>query len=271
MAGHGRAAVVTGGGRGLGRAIAERLAGEGMKVGLLARTIDDLETGMASIRDAGGEAIALQADVRDERVLKKALVRFSDWAGGLDALVCAAGRIRAVGPLGEVDPDDWWADMDTSVRGVVHSILGAMPLLRWSPAPSVSVLVGPGHNGPLPFACGYGAGQAALVRLVESAGREWAPLGIPIFAVNPGLVLTDLVRRLVDTPEGRRWLPEFNEALAEGKEVGPEAVAEMVAWLVGNRPTELSGRVVAAPLPPAILETRLARIQDEDRGVLRLR
>ena len=113
--------------------------------------------------------------------------------------------------------------------------------------------------------------QAALVRLVESLGHELTAENIVICAVNPGLVPTGVVRSLIDTHEGRRWLPQFNEAFAEGKEVPATIAAEMVEWLLENRPTALQGRVVAAPLMPAILETRLERIRSENLGVLRLR
>jgi NAD(P)-dependent dehydrogenase (short-subunit alcohol dehydrogenase family) len=266
-----RSALVTGSGRGLGRAIAERLAAEGFQVGVLSRSLADLDTTVGAIRDAGGRASAFAADVLDAAALHRAFGRFRAWAGGLDALVCAAGRLKAVGPLTQVDPDLWWRDLETSVRGVQLTLREALPLLRGSACATVSVLVGPGHNGELPFATGYAAAQAALVRLVESLAPELADDGVAAYAVNPGFVLTDLIRPWVETPEGRRWLPRFNEALAEGKEVGPEVAAEMVAWLADRRPPELHGRVVAAPLSPTVVETRLDRIHAEGRNVLRLR
>ena len=265
-----KAALVMGGGRGLGRSIADRLATESYSVGLLSRTAAEVEDAATSIRENGGEALALVADVLDPAALDHAIARFKDWAGGLDTLVCAAGRLGAIGPMEAVDPDAWWLDLETSVRGAHRSIRAALPHLRASGGASISVLVGPGHNGHLAFAAGYGAGQAALVRLVESLAVELGPDTIPIYAVNPGLVPTALIRGLIDRPEGRRWLPRFNEAFAEGKEVGPEVAAEMVAWLADRRPVELAGRVVAALLSPTILETRLDRIRDQDRGVLRL-
>jgi NAD(P)-dependent dehydrogenase (short-subunit alcohol dehydrogenase family) len=265
------AAFVTGGGRGLGRAIAERLAAEGFAVGVLARTVGEIEGTAEAIRDAQGSAQAYACDVLDAKGLEKAVRRFREWAGHLDTLVCAAGRLQAVGPLDDVDPEAWWRDLETSVRGAQLAIRATLPLLRRSRSPSIQVLVGPGHNGELAHAAGYGAAQAALVRLVESLGRELAPDGIPIYAVYPGLVPTALVQRLLDRPEGRRWLPQVTEAFAEGKEVGPEVVADMVAWLATRRPPELDGRVVAAPQSPAILRTRMDRMAAENLGVLRLR
>lgn len=264
-------ALITGGGRGLGRAIAERLAAEGFSVGLLARTEEELEATAAAITASGGSARAFVADVLDAQGLEKALARFGAWAGRLDTLVCAAGRLEAVGPLAVVDPDVWWRDLETSVRGVQLALRAALPFLRASARPMVAALVGPGHNEALAFASGYAAGQAALVRLVESLAIELAAESIPIYAVYPGLVPTALIDRLLDRPEGRRWLPRFTEAFSEGKEVGPELVAEMIAWLVANRPPELNGRVVAAPLSPTILETRLSRVHEENLGVMRLR
>jgi NAD(P)-dependent dehydrogenase (short-subunit alcohol dehydrogenase family) len=266
-----RAALITGGGRGLGRAIAGRLAESGSAVGVLARTAAEVEATAAAIRDAGGEARGLVADVLDAAALERVVGRFVDWAGGIDALVCAAGRLRGIGPIGLVDPDQWWLDLETSVRGAQRAIRATLPALRRSGRASISLLVGPGHNGELAHASGYGAAQAALVRLAESLGRELSGEGIPVYAVNPGLVPTALIHHLLDSPEARRWLPRFTEAFAEGKEVGPEVAAAMVAWLVEHRPPELNGRVVAAPQSPEFLATRLARIQAEDLNRLRLR
>ena len=265
------AALVTGGGRGIGRAIAWRLAGEGAAVGVLARTEAEVAEAAESIRREGGAAEAFVADVLDPAALGRAFGRFREWAGGCDALVCAAGRLRGIGPIAAVDPEAWWLDLETSLRGAQRSVLAALPALRRSARASITLIVGPGHNGELAFAAGYGAAQAALVRLAESLDRELGGEGIFCVALNPGLVPTELVRGLLDTQEGRRWLPRFTEAFAEGKEVGPEVAAEMAAWLVRRRPPELAGRVVAAPITPTILETRLARIEHEDLLRLRLR
>jgi NAD(P)-dependent dehydrogenase (short-subunit alcohol dehydrogenase family) len=263
--------LVTGGGRGLGRAIAVRLSRQGAAVGVLARTAREVEETVESIREEGGNALACPADVLDAARLKGAVERFQEWAGGLDALVCAAGSLHGLGPIAAVDPEIWWRDLETSVRGARNAIRESIASLRRSQHATISLLVGPGHNGPLPFATGYGVAQAALVRLAESLAQELSADGIAVYAVNPGLVPTDLTRPLIQSAEGRRWLPRFQEAFAEGKEVDAEVVAETVQWLIERRPEPLNGRVVAAPATPTILETRLDRIREENRDVLRLR
>lgn len=266
-----RAALITGGGRGLGRAIAERLASAGWAVGLLSRSELQVEQAASAIRDLGGTALGLAADVLDAEALGRAVERFAGWAGRVDALVCAAGTFRGLGPLVSVDPGSWWRDVETPLRGAQLAIRASWGRLRASPRASITLLVGPGHAGGLAYGSGYGAAQAGLVRLAESLGGELRGEGVAVYALNPGLVPTALMEHVLDSPEGRRWLSRFNEAFAEGKEVGPEVAAEMSAWLLDRRPWELTGRVVAAPCTPEILETRLARIEAEDRNRLRLR
>jgi NAD(P)-dependent dehydrogenase (short-subunit alcohol dehydrogenase family) len=268
---HDQRVLITGGGRGLGAAIGRRLAADGMFVGLLARTASELEATVAEIAESGGHAVPLVCDVLDSSALEETVARFRSNAGGIEAVVCAAGGIEAIGPLRLVDIEDWARDVETAVIGTARTIRATLPDLTASERASISVLVGPGHNQGLKHATGYAAAQAALVRLVESLGQELAPEAIRVYAVNPGLAPSRMTRRLIDTPEGRRWLPQFVEAFAEGKEVSPSVVAEMIRWLIVRRPAELNGRVVASLADPEFLETRLRRILDEDLSILRLR
>lgn len=263
--------LVFGGGRGLGRAIAEHLASGRHAVGITARTVAEVEEAAGACRDLGGRSSGFVADVLDREALRSAIRRHGEALDGIDALIYAAGRFRAIGPLAAVEPDDWWRDVETTLRGFSLAVRETLPLLKRSPTPSISALIGPGLQGELAFGSGYGCAQAGLARLVESLAVELQADRIPIYAVNPGLVPTPLLTHLLDSPEGRRWLARFTEAFAEGKEVGPDVAARMVAWLVAERPAALSGRVVAALLPPEILATRLGRIESDDSGKLRLR
>lgn len=273
MAAPGRSALVTGAGSGIGRAIASQLAREGWGLGLLSRTGTELGEVADAIRGEGGAAFPLAADVLDPREIEQASLEFAKFSesSGEVALFCAAGRLRGIGPIEVVDFDSWWRDIETALKGTAQTIRAMMPVLKHARAASITVLIGPGHNGELAHASGYGSAQAGLVRLVETLGEELKSSKIPVFALNPGLVPTRLMTHLLDGPEGRRWLPRFTEAFAEGKEVGPEVAAEMAAWLADRRPQELNGRVVSALITPQILETRLDRIRAEDLNRLRLR
>jgi NAD(P)-dependent dehydrogenase (short-subunit alcohol dehydrogenase family) len=263
-------ALVTGGGRGLGRVLALGLADAGFGVGVLARTAAEVEATVREIRDRGGRAVPLVADVRDGAAVERSARRLREELGPVGVLVAAAGQLRGIGPVGAAEAEGWWADFETPTRGLWNAVRAVLPDLRQAARPAVVTLVGPGLNGPLAHGAGYAAAQAAVARLVECLAAEWAKAGIPIYAVNPGIVPTALMNGLLDSPEGRRWLPGFTEAFAEGKEVDAGYVARMVAWLVAQRPAELSGRVVPALLDPELLALRLGTIRGEDRHVLRL-
>lgn len=263
--------MVTGGGRGLGRGIAEALAAGGRAVGVLARTANEVESVVEVIRERGGRALGIVADVRDGDAVELGGRRLRDAFGPIEVVIGSAGRLRGIGPLGVANKDEWWGDLETSVKGLWNVLRASLDDLRRSPRPVVATLVGPGTNGSLANGAGYAAGQAAVVRLVECLAAEWREEGIPIYAVNPGLVPTAMMQHLLDSPEGRQWLPGFTEAFAEGKEVDETYAVRMVSWLVAERPAELSGRVIPALLDPELLDARRAKVWEEDRFVLRLR
>jgi NAD(P)-dependent dehydrogenase (short-subunit alcohol dehydrogenase family) len=244
----------------IGRKIAETLAIEGHQVGLISRSAQTFADGPH-----------FQADVLDFQSVATAFEKFAEAVPSIDCVVFAAGRLQAIGPIHEVDPGAWMLDLETTLKGFFHVARAAYPYLKLSKSATLIGLVGPGHAGELAFGTGYGAAQAGLIRLVESLEVEWRRDDIAVYAVNPGTVPTGFMKPLLDTDEGRKWLPRFTEALAEGKEVGPEVSAEMVKYLAEKRPKGLSGRVVASLLVPELLELRIDRIVAEDLGRLRLR
>lgn len=266
-------ALVTGGGRGLGQSIAFRLASDGLRVGVLARTREEVESTAQVIIDSGGEALPLVANVLDEVEVVQAVDRLRSWGGRLSVVVHSAGCFRSVGRIEDSDGDQWWTDLATTLLGARHLLACTLAQLQAGGPGTFLALVGPGFNDAQPHGSAYFTAQAGLARLVECVHREARQNRQELFtaAVFPGIVMTELIRHLVDDPSARRLLPRFNEVFAEGKEVQPATVAEMVSWLVATRPAELSGRVLHALMTPELLEARLARIQDEDQGVLRLR
>ena len=160
--------LVIGGTGGLGRAIAARLASRGDWVGVLGRDRERMKGVRALIEEAGGTCRRLFADVLDPGELAAAFSDFVGWAGGLDCLVFAAGRFRSVGPLVQADPGEWTLDLRTSLVGVLNTVQAAAGPLARSDRASLSILVGPGSQGPLPNGSAFSTAQAGLVRLVET-------------------------------------------------------------------------------------------------------
>jgi NAD(P)-dependent dehydrogenase (short-subunit alcohol dehydrogenase family) len=261
------AALVTGGGRGIGRAVARRLAADGWAVSLVARSADEHEDAVREVEGAGGRAVACPADVTDEEAVARAVARTLDVLGPVDVLVNNAGALGTIGPPWEADPGEWWRDVEVTLRGAflcTRAVVPAMLGRRTGRVVNVSSYVA---VRPSPYLSGYAAGKAALLAFTEAlaaAGREH---GLRAFAVAPGFVETAMTERLTRSEAGRRWLPEAGS----GKRVAPERVAALVAFLASGRADPLSGRFVHALDDVDELARRADEIARDDLYAPRLR
>src|SRR5258708_1791050 len=113
----GRVALVTGGGRGFGRAFAIALAGSGIRVAVAARSIDQLEDTVRLIRSHGGEAIAVPTDVTDDRAVTLMVESVEGQLGEIELLVNSAGAGRPFGPTWEIVPNEWWSTIEINLKG----------------------------------------------------------------------------------------------------------------------------------------------------------
>jgi NAD(P)-dependent dehydrogenase (short-subunit alcohol dehydrogenase family) len=236
------AAVVTGGGRGVGRAIALELASVGFAVAVLARSAGELDETAAAIREHGGRAFAVACDVRDLDEVSAAVDAAERELGALTALVNNAGTGAALGPLWEVEPEAWWTDVETTLRGAFNACRAVVPRLLERRAGRIVNVTSYVAVRPSPYQTGYAAGKAALLSLSESLAASLAPHGIQVFAFTPGYVETELTRWIREAPAGRRWLPD----VGSGGVVPVEQGARMVAALVSGRADRLSGRFLHA-------------------------
>jgi 3-oxoacyl-[acyl-carrier protein] reductase len=257
-------AVVTGGGRGIGRAIALALAEAGFAVAVLSRSQRELdETRTAS----GRPVLALSCDVRNAAAVDEAVARTMRELGPITTLVNNAGTGLALGPLWEVDPAEWWTDVETTLRGAFNACRAVIPGMiarRDGRIVNVSSYVA---VRPSPYQTGYACGKAALLSLTESLAASLAPHGVKAFSVTPGFVHTELTRRILETAEGRRWLPE----VGTGRVLAPEDGARLVVALAQGRADALNGRFLHALDDVDELLRRLPEIEAEDLYAPRLR
>ena len=227
---HGKVAVVTGGGRGIGRAIALAYAEAGAAVCCTARTREQIEDTADRIRGAGGTGIAVAADVTDPRVVKRMFEEAAEALGGIDILVANAGGVLESKPVREGDPALWEATVAVNLFGAYHCIRAAIPHLKRRGGGKILTMgSGMGHNG-LAGHSSYCCAKAALWMLTRVCARElWAD-GISVNELVPGPVLTDATRgggavagidsEWVKSPEDVVPLALF---LATQPEVGPTA------------------------------------------------
>ncbi|ARP73445.1 MULTISPECIES: SDR family NAD(P)-dependent oxidoreductase [Streptomyces] len=237
-------ALVTGGSRGLGFAVARRLAQDGVRVALVARSERGVHDAVTTLRRAGCTAYGRAADVTRADTLRTALDELRCELGTVDLLVNNAGVEGPFGPLWECDPDAWWAAMDTNVRGVLlatHALLPGMLARRTGRIVNLASHAGV-HRWP--HVSAYSVSKAAVIKLTENLGQELRGTGVHTASLHPGIVLTgftDAVLAGEADPASWRgrahvWLRGQIEA---GRGVPPEDAADAVAVLA-RRLTETS-------------------------------
>lgn len=213
----GQVAVVTGAGRGFGRAIARGLAAEGATVALLSRTIRQLEQVAAEIASAGGRAAPFVADVSDPLQVARACAAAREAFGPPTLLISNAGVPGPFGPVWEVDPGKWWQSQAIHIRAPQLLMRNLMPEMISRRCGRVIVISAIASRITLPFVSAYSVGKAALNKLVEMSAAEAAPHNVQVFAVEPGFVVTQLGEDTYNDPDARRYLPHMLKYLEEGR------------------------------------------------------
>jgi len=240
----GKVALVTGGGTGIGEAIAGRLAAEGARVMVAGRRAEPL----AKVADAIG-ATPCAADVTNEADVKRMFAECLAKFGRLDVLVNCAGTGGARTEVRATALDHWEATMATNVRGVFLCIKHAIPLLeRQKGSAIVNIASRDGLRGQRATRADYVASKFAVVGMTEAVAQEVGPLGIRINDVCPGAVFTELMQNsvaVIAKREGRAvdevWDTNFRKPTALGKIVDPTEVAALVAFLASDEAASITG------------------------------
>ena len=267
----GHVAIVTGGGRGIGRAIAQALAMAGAAVTVASRSAEQLTDTVRLIERAGGRALAVVTDVTQPQAVARMVEATEHQLGPVDLLVNNAGITGPIGPLWEVEAEEWWGVVAIHLRGTflcTRAVLARMIPRRQG---RIINVVGGGAARPRPMVSGYGCAKAAIVRLTDSLAVETRAYNIPVFAIYPGLVRTEITEQILQSEAGQRWWPEARMWVEEGRFVPPERAAQLVVFLAAGHGDGLSGRCLYEHYDVAALAQRAEAIQRDDLYVLRLR
>jgi NAD(P)-dependent dehydrogenase (short-subunit alcohol dehydrogenase family) len=265
----GQVAIVTGGGRGIGRAIAQALAGMGAAVTVTARSGEQLADTVALIAAAGGRAVALVADVTDQRAVERVVTETERQLGPIDLLINNAGVAGPLGPLWEVAPEAWWRSVEIHLYGTVLYARAVLPGMVQRQRGRIINVASVGAR-PLPYGSSYGCAKTAQVYLTETLAAETQEHNIRVFAIHPGLVRSDMTEEVMQSAAGQRWLPQYQQRFAAGADVPPERAAQLVTFLASGQGDGLSGRFLSVTDDVAELARRAEDIQRQNLYVMRL-
>jgi NAD(P)-dependent dehydrogenase (short-subunit alcohol dehydrogenase family) len=266
----GQVALVTGGGRGIGRAIAAALARAGAAVAVLARSVDQLEETVANIARSGARAIACPADVTDRAAVEAAIAEVEQRLGPIHLLVNNAGIAGPIGPLAGSDPDEWWRCVEINLRGPLLCTRAVLPgMLARRRGCIINVASGAGTRA-IPNLSAYVTSKAALIRLTENLAAEVQEAGVRVFAIQPGTVRTAMALSVLNSEEARRWIPWFAEMFERGQDVPAEKAGRLVVFLASGEADPLSGRFLAAEWDVEGLARRADEMTGTDALTMRL-
>jgi 3-oxoacyl-[acyl-carrier protein] reductase len=187
-----KVAIVTGSGRGIGRAIAVSYAMAGASVCCIARSGDEVAETARLITGAGGRALAAATDVKDLASVEAMVAQAVRTFGGIDILVANHGVQKAAGPLEDTDPTDWRDTIAINLIGTYHCVRSIIPHLKARGAGKIiTVGSGQGHRGSAGQTA-YSSSKAGLWMLVQTLAQELAPFNISVNELLPGHVLTSI-------------------------------------------------------------------------------
>jgi NAD(P)-dependent dehydrogenase (short-subunit alcohol dehydrogenase family) len=271
----GAVALITGGGRGIGRLVAQALADAGMTVGITARSRTELEGTVRLVEAVGGVAVAVTADVTDEVAMAQAVDFVSKELGPIDLLINNAGIVGPIGPAWAVDGDAWWRTLDVNLRGTFVTTGLVLPDMIARGHGRVINISSEAGVRRWPTVSAYSVSKAALAKLSENLAHETERHGVNVFSVDPGLLPIGMGERAFaeapPEPDEAKVYAWVRREFDEGRGADPDDAVALIVALASGRYDELSGRQLSVHDDLDALRADIDIIRDDDLYLLGLR
>ena len=271
----GQVAFITGGGRGIGRGIAEAFAAEGASVALMARSEDQLAETRRHIEAVGGRVLSLKGDVTSQTDVDSAIVATETTLGPINTLVSNAGITGPYAPIAEADPDEWWRTQEVHLRGAFLTCRAVFRSMRSRGGGRIIIIASRAAERGTPNISGYGVAKSSQVRFTEMLANEGADFGIKAFVLHPGTVDTQFTDEALNREDARRYATGFVERLRELRK-DPSAftpmsrVTDLCIFLASGAGDELSGRYLSVDYDIQRLVQDAEVIRERDLYTLRI-
>jgi len=240
----GKVAIVTGSARGIGKAIAQKLAAEGAKVVVAALHLEGASKGAQEIKDQGGQAVAIKVDVSQKAEVQALVEKTLDKFGAVHILVNNAG-ISRTGSIIKMSEEDWDLVQAVDLKGVflcTQAVLGQMMNQKYGKIINISSLAALGSYNP--GAGAYSAAKAGVISLTKTTAREAGPYGINVNCICPGRVLTDMIYTVHGEEAGRRFIEEGKKLSLLGRVGSPDDIANLALFLASDESSFMTGQII---------------------------
>ena len=259
-----KSVVITGGGRGIGRALAVACKKAGGLVTVAARSKTDLDETSAELQAVNDlPHLAIRCDVTSTEELKNLYSKAHEMFGPLHGLICAAGVYGAIGPFAELNFDEWAKAIDINLTGTARSIHTALPRMI---AGSRIILFSGGGQAAMPNFSSYVTGKGGIWRLTETLGAELASKQIYVNAIAPGAVNTKLLDDLLAAGPDKVGAEVYQKSIQQKKAggQGSEKAADLTLFLLSEKSTGLYGKTLSAVWDPYMDFKDLAKMSKSD-------
>jgi NAD(P)-dependent dehydrogenase (short-subunit alcohol dehydrogenase family) len=258
----GDVAVITGAGRGIGRAIALAYAEEGAKLVLAARTLEELEETADQTRGMGAETLVIRTDVANRKevngMVREALNRFSS----IDVLVNNAGILGPIGPLQDNDVDRWIQTVQVNLIGTYLCCQAVVPTMVQNRRGKIINLFGGGMDRGHPGMSAYGTTKGGIMRLTDILSSELGDQNVQVNAMSPIGVNTRIFEETRDAANeaGITQLFEYAQRVTSGGGTPVEKVAQLAVFLGGRSSATLTGRIFSTNDDISTISNRIPQI-----------
>lgn len=238
----GRIAIVTGGGRGIGLGIAQRLARAGAEIVIAEFNSDTGQEAVRNLTEQGLSAWFHGTDVRQPESVQALVDAVKEKHGRIDILVNNAG-LAAIGPTETFPLDDWYRQVDVMYNGVFLCMQAAGRIMLEQGKGVILNVSSIAGFGAWPLRSAYNSAKAAVISLTENIGCEWARRGVRVVSVAPGVTRTAMLQQMVD--EGIARLDQYNQRTPMGRVAEVEEIASVAQFLVSDRAKYITATTIS--------------------------
>ncbi len=266
----GKVSVVTGAGRGIGKAIAKRFAREGSSVVLAARTAKEIDETLSEIAKLGGNGIAVKTDISVQADVRNLIKNTLDNFPRIDVLVNNAAVITPIGPIQKLDYRDWEKTVCTNLFGTFYCIKEALPQMILQKSGKIINLSGGGAFKAFPNFSAYSVSKAGIVRLTETLAEELKAYNIQVNAIAPGAIRTRIISDVLESKELAG--EEYERAKKTFEDGGADIskVEELAAFLASGQSDGLTGRTLSAQWDDLqYIKRNISEIQNSDKFTMK--